>query len=109
MDLTQHVYSLQELDDAALELAAMRIAKNADWVRHLHSRDSEDLNAEFNSYVEYELMSAPEMGRDPGTQRAMPILAMAMMVVAVWEYGKELLATEPLPPVKRAPRLRRGR
>ena len=94
MDLTQHSYTLQELDDAARELAAMRIAKNPDWIRHLHSRDGEELNAEFNGNIEYDLMSAPMMGRDPETQRVMPLLAMAMLISAVWEHEKELLAAE---------------
>ena len=67
--------SLQELDDAARELATMRIAKNPDWIRHLHDRDGDDLTAEFNSNIEDELMRSPMMGRDPDTQRVMPILA----------------------------------
>ena len=94
MDLTQHSYTLQELDDAARELAAMRIAKNPDWIRHLHSLDGEELNAEFNGNIEYDLMSAPMMGRDPDTQRPMRIFALATLISAVWEHEKELLTAE---------------
>ena len=95
MDLTQHSYTLQELDDAARELAAMRIAKNPDWIRHLHSRDGEELNAEFNGNIEYDLMSAPMMGRDPDTQRRhADSWRLATLISAVWEHEKELLAAE---------------
>ena len=62
--------------------------------RHLHSRDSDELIAEFNGAIEYDLMSAPTMGRDPTTQRVMPILALATLLAAVWEHEKELLAVE---------------
>jgi hypothetical protein len=95
MDLTQHIYSLQELDDATRELAAMRIAKNPDWVRYLHSRDGDDLIADFNGAIEYDLMSAPMMGRHPDTHRVMPTLAVAILMAAVWNHEKELLAAEP--------------
>ena len=54
------VYSLQGLGDAAREVAAMRVVKNTDWVRHLHSRDYDDLIAEFNGAIENDLMSAPK-------------------------------------------------
>ena len=65
-----------------------------DLIRHLHSLDGDDLTADFNGVIEYDLMSAPRMGRDPGTQRVMPILAMATLIAAVWEHEKELLAAE---------------
>jgi hypothetical protein len=69
MDLMQHSYTLQELEDAARELAAMRIAKKPDWIRHLHSLDGDDLTAEFNGVI-------------------------ATLIAAVWEHEKELLAAE---------------
>ena len=93
-ELSEHVYNLQELEDAARELAAMRLATNADWVRHLHSLDDDDLVSEFDGRIQHELMEKPLMGREPDTHRLTPMFALSLLMQAVWDHEKALLQTE---------------
>jgi hypothetical protein len=94
-EMARHRYSFQELEDAARELAAMRIATNADWVRHVYSLDDEELAAEFDSLIQQQLMTAPRMGREPDTHRMTPMFALALLIQAVWDYEETLLRGEP--------------
>jgi hypothetical protein len=107
-ELSQHRYTLQELLDAADNLAEVRLESAPALVKAEHAVDPE-VHKEGAGRIEYQLMAQTPMGRHPDTGRIMPEFALQLLLEEVREMEERLLAAGAQPADTMTPQRRPSR